>query len=271
MHTVLFVDDDPAVLSGFNRSFHQLEVPWRSIMVNDARSARRILSRESVDVLVTDLRMPLLDGTVLLRHLREDSPGTAAIVVSGHLDADMRSHLIDANIDFLDKPCEPEAMVYAIEQSLEEAVLQRAKLALLQTWAATGETKPERRPHILFVDDDPEILSSLQRALKCQQRVWNMIFVCGGRRALDVIANEAIDVLVTDMAMPLISGHELLARTTEIDPSIETIFLSGRCGGEEINALTDKGIIYLGKPASGRVIITAIQDALDFRSIKSRD
>ena len=57
---------------------------------------------------------------------------------------------------------------------------------------------PEARCRIIFVDDEPQVLEGLSRMLRSKRNEWTMTFVESGAAALEVMALEQIDVIVTD-------------------------------------------------------------------------
>ena len=83
------------------------------------------------------------------------------------------------------------------------------------------------RKHILFVDDERNILQGLQDLLRKQRKQWDMSFALGAGAALEELARTPFDVVVTDMRMPGMDGAELLAHVKERYPSVARIVLSG--------------------------------------------
>ncbi len=63
---------------------------------------------------------------------------------------------------------------------------------------------------IVFVDDEPRVLEGLQRMLRGERHRWQMSFAVGGPAALETLATEPFDVIVTDMRMPIMDGAMLL-------------------------------------------------------------
>lgn len=81
MAKILVADDNPEVLSVLRRA---LEIQGHEVLtVEDGRSALTLLDDEPVDLLITDLNMPELDGIELLLAVRENSPALPIVVVSG--------------------------------------------------------------------------------------------------------------------------------------------------------------------------------------------
>src|SRR4051812_42002217 len=80
---------------------------------------------------------------------------------------------------------------------------------------------------ILFVDDEPELLNGLSKALRKQRGRWEMVFAVGPDAALEELARSRFDVVLSDMRMPQIDGAQLLARARDLDPGVFRIILSG--------------------------------------------
>ncbi len=85
------------------------------------------------------------------------------------------------------------------------------------------------KKRIIFVDDDPNVLTSLRRMLRGKRQEWESIFVDNGKDALRKIRSGWPDAVVTDVKMPGMSGLELLRTVQESDATrdIPTIVLTG--------------------------------------------
>ena len=103
---------------------------------------------------------------------------------------------------------------------------------------------------VLFVDDDRDLLDALRRVLRRDRTRWDMVFVEGPYAALDALAGASFDVVVSDMRMPGMSGHELLARVREEHPHAIRIMLSGNADPGE-TAIADH---YLAKPCNEQTL-----------------
>ncbi|MFZ5896646.1 MAG: response regulator transcription factor [Myxococcota bacterium] len=81
---VLLVDDDPEVVTALKRMLRAAEPEWLISTANNGREALAFVNRQTVDVLVTDLHMPVMDGFQLLAQLARSHPETIRIVHSSH-------------------------------------------------------------------------------------------------------------------------------------------------------------------------------------------
>jgi HD-like signal output (HDOD) protein len=112
-HFILFVDDDPLVLRGFQRSIDEYCDNWIAEFASSGKEALTKLSMNSCDAIVTDMHMPVMDGIQLLDAVSRITPGVVRFVLSGNTsDAQIlkSAHLVHQMIP---KPCEMEK-IYAI-------------------------------------------------------------------------------------------------------------------------------------------------------------
>jgi response regulator RpfG family c-di-GMP phosphodiesterase len=114
---------------------------------------------------------------------------------------------------------------------------------------------------ILFVDDDVQVVSALQRSL---HRAYEVEIACSGADALEAVEGHSYAVVVSDVRMPGISGLELLAKVKEISPETVRILLTGHADVETaIDAVNDGNIFrLLTKPCPQNVLVRALDAAL---------
>jgi HD-like signal output (HDOD) protein len=129
---VLFVDDDPSVLGGLRRMLRAHRDHFDTFGASSGYEALAMMEAEAFDVIVTDMRMPGMDGAELLEIVRRRYPDTVRIVLSGQLDDATAVRTAVLAHQFLSKPCEFEALIDAIDCScgirtrMIEADLRRA-------------------------------------------------------------------------------------------------------------------------------------------------
>ena len=107
---VLFVDDEKAILEGLERALFHLSDTWEMEFALGAAAALRALDEEPFQVIVTDMRMPGMDGADLLREVYRRHPNVVRIVLSGHADAEAALRAVGVAHQFLSKPCKPEVL-----------------------------------------------------------------------------------------------------------------------------------------------------------------
>jgi len=113
---ILFVDDDPAVLAGLDRKLQLLDERWNARYSLDAAAALAELEREGADVVVTDLRMPGIDGVQLLEKVRALSPATVRLALSEPGDQAAALYALPVAHEVLSKPCDIGQLQQAVSR-----------------------------------------------------------------------------------------------------------------------------------------------------------
>jgi HD-like signal output (HDOD) protein/ActR/RegA family two-component response regulator len=122
MRRILFVDDESNILDGLRRILHAERTCWDMHFALDGDAALLACEAGGFDVVVSDMRMPGMDGATLLSHIRDRFPNTARIALSGSSEAGLVARTVSLAHRFLDKPCSASELRAAIEQicSLQE-------------------------------------------------------------------------------------------------------------------------------------------------------
>jgi HD-like signal output (HDOD) protein len=115
---VLFVDDEPHLLAGLRRGLHAQGVRWCVHFAESGDRALEILATEPCDAVVSDMRMPGMDGAALLTRVQQLYPGAVRIVLSGEADRDAVLVAAAATHQFLAKPCELDTIVAVVDRAL---------------------------------------------------------------------------------------------------------------------------------------------------------
>jgi len=129
---VLCVDDEPRVLEGLERTlFEHFEVTTES---NPLRALELLEAGPAFAVVLSDMRMPVLDGAGLLARARELAPFTSRLLLTGQADVNAAVAAVNQGqiLRFLWKPCAPEALVQALELGVEQHRLVTAERELLE-------------------------------------------------------------------------------------------------------------------------------------------
>lgn len=113
----LFVDDSPAVLDGLRRQLHAFQSIWRLHFATSVADALHYINSEKIDVVITDIDLPKVDGQILMNLIHSLSNGPAVVVLSGAAcENDLRSTTL-CPFEFLEKPCTTQALVAAIAKA----------------------------------------------------------------------------------------------------------------------------------------------------------
>jgi HD-like signal output (HDOD) protein/CheY-like chemotaxis protein len=127
---VLFVDDEQKVLDALQRMLRPMRDKWDMSFVSSGQNALASLGAEPFDVLITDMRMPGMDGVQLLKEVRNGYPEVVRIVLSGQSEGEMFLKSVRLAHQYLSKPCDAEAL---------RATVERA--CTLRDWLANGTVK----------------------------------------------------------------------------------------------------------------------------------
>lgn len=106
MRRALFVDDEPRILDGLRRMLRGLRGEWDVEFAEGGAAALESLRAHPYDVVVSDMRMPGIDGAALLLRCKREFPATVRIVLSGHMELDNALQSIAVAHQFLTKPCD---------------------------------------------------------------------------------------------------------------------------------------------------------------------
>ncbi|AIO69740.1 HD domain-containing phosphohydrolase [Burkholderia oklahomensis] len=123
-------------------------------------------------------------------------------------------------------------------------------------------------PVVLLVDDEPSVLSSLKRLLRPKR--YRVLTAESGEAALDVLAANAVDLIVSDMRMPSMSGAEFLARARERRPDTMRILLTGYSEIDSaVRAINEAAIYrYLTKPWDDHDLLLTVEQAIEQQRLR---
>ncbi|MCD6305164.1 MAG: response regulator [Deltaproteobacteria bacterium] len=115
---------------------------------------------------------------------------------------------------------------------------------------------------VLMVDDEAQFRSTTSKILS--KRGYETTVAESGEQAIEILKKAPQDVVILDIRMPGMDGHEALARMKEIDPDVQVIMLTGHGGGESAKESLKHGAFdYLNKPCDIELLSMKIRDAYD--------
>lgn len=118
---------------------------------------------------------------------------------------------------------------------------------------------------ILFVDDDPFLLESIQRSLIFSCPDWEAQFAESGSDAIKIMRSESFDAVVSDMRMPGMLGTELLEHVRDYHPETIRVILSGQAEKESVIRSHQSAQQYLSKPCQVKELSEVLERAFLLR------
>jgi HD-like signal output (HDOD) protein/CheY-like chemotaxis protein len=196
MLRILFVDDEAHVLDGLRRAMRSMRSVWDSRFAASGVEALVELAREPVDVLVSDMRMPGLDGAQLLNEVKRKYPGTIRFILSGHAEPSAVIQAAATAHQYLAKPCDTHVLKTAIgrAQQLKDLVSNPE----IAAWTGAAEALPS-------------LPAAYQRIVACLKRGDSSVADVAGV----VEGDLAISTMLLKLANSAFFGTGQHVRTTQ--------------------------------------------------------
>ncbi len=231
---VLLVDDEESLRITLAAN---LELEGFEVLEADCgEKALELLAQHEVDLLLTDIRMPGINGVELFRRARALRPSVPVVLMTAF------------------------AMEELIQSALQEGVYTLLPKPFDVAHAVRTLTTAVKGPVVLVVDDvraDADSLASALAAvgLSCKA-------VLSGEQAIDAVKNGAVDVCVVDLVMPGLNGAEVVAKLRELDPKLAVIAISGHAVPELVHAVAEQHVYAcMRKPFAPGDLVQAIAKA----------
>jgi DNA-binding NarL/FixJ family response regulator len=120
---LLFVDDDSRLLRGIQRALSFKGDEWEMLFATDGREGLALMERMTIDVVVSDLRMPGMNGVEFLTQVKLRYPQIARLVLSGESDESLSAASRRVAQQYLFKPCDPDLLISTLDSVLQKRLL----------------------------------------------------------------------------------------------------------------------------------------------------
>ena len=213
---IVFVDDELNILQAMRRSFHNMREEWSMEFVSSGAAALESLAKAPADVIVSDMRMPGMDGWQLLAEVKKLYPQTVRLVLSGHADPGSVMRAVGTAQLYLAKPCESGALKAAIVQTqMLRQLLSNDRLALLAGGVGMLPSAPAAFQEILACLQNPaasladaaQIIGRDVAMVANIMKLVNSAFF-GSRRPITT-TDRAVAYLGMDTLGALVLGHSV--------------------------------------------------------------
>jgi len=240
---VYFVDDERSILDGLRRSLRRLRSSWRFEFHTSGERAVQRMQELRPDVVVSDMRMPGMDGAELLTRVRREFPDTIRLVLSGHAEFDALSRVMRSAHQVLSKPCEPDQIAKVLDNAL--VLCERFQDRGISS-AVSGLGSLPSIPAVLN-----ELMEALQRP-EVDQRVIGSMVACDPALSVRVlqVANsgffaarsriESIDQAVVMLGAEMLKNLVMQVKIVEAFPLMTTSF-SLEDFGRRVQTITEWG------------------------------
>ncbi len=240
---LLFVDDEQQILTSLKTLF---ETDYNVFTAINGPNALEIIANNTIDIIVSDQRMPEMQGIDLLKCVKDLSPETTRILMTG--SADMNLAVISLNhgeiFSFIEKPWNNAQF--------------KQKLAK----AAEHSLKPEiKKVNLLLIDKSIDICAKIHRLYGQKYTVY-----CGNNmdEALLLLKEYEIAVLITEYVPKEEEMDDFIQLLKHTNPSLVTIVLSAQADPRLLVRFINEGKIfrYLPKPVEDKLLEININAAL---------
>jgi DNA-binding NtrC family response regulator len=104
---ILFVDDEAMTLQALERMLRPMRDEWEMEFVDSGQKALELMAQSPFDVIVSDMRMPGMNGAELLNEVMKRYPQTMRLILSAYPDQEMVMKCVGSTHQYLMKPCDP--------------------------------------------------------------------------------------------------------------------------------------------------------------------
>jgi len=244
---VLLVDDEEPFLASVSRAL--VRRGFNVFTATGGDEARQIFRTTPIDVVVLDVRLPDVNGHDLFYEIKNFRGETEVIMLTGHGDLQEAFEMGSLGVfDYMSKPCDLDLLAGRIQ----DAAAGRD---------AGSADDGSRKVRVLLVDDEVDFLTSTKRILV--RRGFSVQLATDGRKALDLLAERPIDVVILDVRMPGPDGSEVLEQIKRTYPPVAVIMLTGHATVETATECMKKGAFdYLFKPHPPEDLVNKIMLAV---------
>lgn len=157
MKSILFVDDEQHILDGLRDLLRSKRREWQMSFASSGADALVELERQPFDVVVSDMRMPRMDGAALLRQVKERYPRVVRIMLSGQTEMEAALRSVPIAHQFLSKPCDAERLRSVIQRACDlQALLNDEELSRSLGGISSLPSVPKTYAAITHLLLDPE-------------------------------------------------------------------------------------------------------------------
>lgn len=229
---ILCVDDEPRILTSLQMQFRR---EYELLLAGSAQAGLDLLKQHSVNVIVSDQRMPGATGIEFLRQARELQPSAMRILLTGYSDlAAIIGSINDGEVfRFINKPWERDLLRDTLAQAVEASKIELAAPA-----SAGDDT---RGLGVIVLDSDPEPQRAIRLALAPEVPVFAASTM---EECLDLLERHPIGVLVSETRIGSEPAVRFIGALKQHHPHLVSVILTGKADAADTVDLINQGQVY---------------------------
>lgn len=271
---ILFVDDEPMILSSLNMLFKSR---YKVYLAENGFDALEIIKSVPIKVICSDQRMPGMLGHELLRQVKEISPNTVRMLLTGYSDLDAIIGSVNAGevFRFINKPWQGEFMLYVMKLGIEiyDKVTRLQEEEMSKTVETTTEERPvsDRRVHIEVEEEKPSVMfvdyseEETRKLVEKFQNAFNVVAVNSVDAAFQEMAKKPVSVIVSNINFGDVDGVSFLDTIRREYPNTVSVILTEvKDASLAIRSINELNVFrYLVKPMPEEMISETLEKAIE--------
>jgi len=188
---------------------------YEVVSAYDGFKGLEAVQENGFDLVLMDVRMPVMDGVETFKKLKEIAPGTPVIMVTAFaVEELLREALKQGAYGSLKKPVDFDQLLGLIEQATNEGAM------------------------ILVADDDENLCANMQEVLS--DKGYRVSVAYDGNMAIEKAEKKDFDVILLDMKMPVLNGLETYLAIRDFRPDVVAIIITGH--RQDMNDLVEQAL-----------------------------
>lgn len=255
--TLLLIDDEERILRSLRMLFFS---GYNVRMTTDPQEAIRILGAEKIHVVISDQRMPLMQGSELLRIARETSPATMRILLTGYSDMDASIASVNEGevFRYLLKPWVGDEVRKVVA---EAAAIAKASFAV-QSHVQVAPVSTRRKARVLIMDQEEATAKAVHEILgdRC-----DIVWASDAQHAMEELAKQDVSVVVSDLMLGETNVSYILKTIKQLNPQTQCIVVTSFKDTSRLIELINQAQIsrYLPKPLSKNMLARYLESMLE--------
>lgn len=262
--TLLLIDDEERILRSLRMLFF---AHYNVRMTTDPQEAIRILREEKVHVIISDQRMPVMQGSELLRIARETSPATMRILLTGY--SDLNASIASVNegevFRYLLKPWLGDEVKKVVEEAVaiaEASFAVQSQMSKTPVIKSVSVSNSRQKPRVLVIDQDESTTQIVHEILEDRCEI---VWACDAQHAMEELAKQDVSVVISDLMLGDTNVSYILKTIKQLNPQTQCIVVTSFNDTSRLIELINQAQItrYIAKPVSRKTLERNLESMLE--------